>query len=595
MATSPTEGGTPAPRVRLSETREGVQVPAAALVELSERILHDARERGQEDLLADVQKVCDSSRRLVAMVEEFLDPGKAAPVTAEFAAQARHNLRTPLAEIIGLAEMWLEDAPEKLLEGFIDDLRRLRDLAKWLLATVDEVLAAGPPAPFAPNVDAGAEALPSVRDGIKRPRATGAILVIEDNEINRNLLTHRLSRDGHVVASAPDGRRGLMLARSQPFDLILLDLLMPEMDGFDVLTQLKADRHLREVPVIIISAFNDIDSIARGIEMGAADYLPKPCNAVLLRARVGVCLEQKRLRDREVLYLNQLEQAAVRARVQLEQFFTRELYQELEARPQLLQPRDAEITVLVCDIRGFSRISERLGPARTVEWISDVLTELSECVLGQRGVVVEYIGDELMAMWGAPAEVADHPARACAAALEMLVRLPALNRRWEPLLGEPTAIGIGVNTGMARVGNIGSRYKFKYGALGNTVNVASRVQGATKYLGTRLILTRSTHERLGAGFTARRLCRARVVNIAEPVDLYELSGNDTDGGELRRQYEQALALFEVGQIRTAIRMLGNLLNDYPDDGPSPILLSRAVSHLAQDRKCVDPVWELPGK
>src|SRR5262249_14941830 len=217
------------------------------------------------------------------------------------------------------------------------------------------------------------------------------------------------------------------------------------------------------------------------------------------------------------------EQAAVAAQVRFEQFFTPDLARQLAARPELLTAQDREATVLFCDIRGYSRISERLGPARTLAWSSDVLGALSDCVLAQRGVVVNYIGDELLAMWGAPEDQPDHPRLACRAALAMLDRLPALDERWQAELGEPLAVGVGVNTRMACGGNIGSPCKFLYGAQGHTVNLASRVQGATKYLKNRLLVTGATYHRLGGDVPGRRLCRVRVVNIAEPVDLYELT------------------------------------------------------------------------
>ena len=132
-----------------------------------------------------------------------------------------------------------------------------------------------------------------------------------------------------------------------------------------------------------------------------------------------------------------------------------------------------------------------------------------------------------MAMWGAPEKQPDHAKLACTAALVMQGQLPKLNERWQAFLGEPMGLGIGINAGVARVGNTGSQRKFKYGALGNTVNLASRVQGATKYLKTGLLIAGSVHAQLTAEFDTRQLCRARVVNIAEPVDLYELVGRVT--------------------------------------------------------------------
>src|SRR5439155_5872724 len=225
------------------------------------------------------------------------------------------------------------------------------------------------------------------------------------------------------------------------------------------------------------------------------------------------------------------EKAALAARVQFEQFFTPELARYLADQPDLLEGRDAEITLLFCDIRGFSRISERIGPAQTVHWVGDVLESLSDCVLARGGVLVNYMGDELLAMWGAPEKQDDHSKRACDAGLAMLARLPELNARWQSVLGEPIQVGIGINTGMACVGNMGSRRKFVYGPQGDTVNLASRVQGATKYLQAPILLTGSTQMRLDDGFKTRRLCQVRVVNIARPVDLYELRAPEEPGWE----------------------------------------------------------------
>jgi adenylate cyclase len=294
------------------------------------------------------------------------------------------------------------------------------------------------------------------------------------------------------------------------------------------------------------------------------------------------------------------EEAALRAHVQFEQFFTPELARQLALQPDLLEGRDCEVTVLFCDIRGFSRFSECLGPAKTVQWIRDVMGALSDCVLAHHGVLVDYIGDELMAMWGAPEEEPNHASLACKAALDMLQCLPALNAEWSATLGGAMDLGIGINSGPARVGNTGSRHKFKYGPLGNTVNLSSRVQGATKYLRARLLITGSTHVRLAEASelvrAARRLCAVRVVNIAEPVVLYELAAANQSGWlELKRAYEMAFDEFQRGNFRGAAQIAANILATHPDDGPTIVLLSRAGQCLANAENEFDPVWELPGK
>ena len=290
------------------------------------------------------------------------------------------------------------------------------------------------------------------------------------------------------------------------------------------------------------------------------------------------------------------ERAKLSLQTQLEQFFTPELAGQLASRPELLTGQDLEISVLFCDIRGFSRISRNHGTAFTLEWINDVLSTLSDCVLGHGGVLVDYIGDELMAMWGAPEAQPDHAERACRAALEMIGSLSALNERWQAALGEPMGLGIGINTGMARVGNTGSRRKFKYGPLGDTVNVASRVQGASKYFKSSLLITRATRDRLGPDFPSRRLGAACVVNIAEPIELYELfSPKQPNVPELCSAYEEALAAFEAREFRKATGILGRLVSTHRDDGPSFALLARAIAYFVDEPESFDPAFRLKGK
>jgi adenylate cyclase len=177
----------------------------------------------------------------------------------------------------------------------------------------------------------------------------------------------------------------------------------------------------------------------------------------------------------------------------------------------------------------------------------------------------------------------------------MLDCLPRLNERWQATLEEPMAVGIGINTGLARVGNVGTSRKFKYGPLGNSVNLASRVQGASKYLQSTLLITGSVRASLGPEFASRRLCKVKVINIAEPVDLYELARQDHPGWDhLKQEYEMALGKFENREFRPAARILGKLASDHPDDGPTLVLLSRAVNCMVEPLT-FSAVWELAGK
>jgi adenylate cyclase len=178
----------------------------------------------------------------------------------------------------------------------------------------------------------------------------------------------------------------------------------------------------------------------------------------------------------------------------------------------------------------------------------------------------------------------------------MLGALKGLNERWEAKLGEPTGLGIGINTGLARVGNTGSRRKFKYGPLGDPVNVASRVQGASKYFKSSLVITRATRDRLGPGFQLRRLGTARMVNISDPIELYELCSPDLpDSFELCSVYEEGLAAFEARDFHRATVILGRLVSVHRDDGPSFALLARALANIVDEPETFDPAFRLPGK
>ena len=222
--------------------------------------------------------------------------------------------------------------------------------------------------------------------------------------------------------------------------------------------------------------------------------------------------------------------------------------------------------------------------------------DMAECAAIYDGALIDYIGDELMVMWGAPAAQPDHAMRACQAALKMARQNAELDTKWRSRLGHVTQLGFGINTGHARVGNVGFERKFRYAPFGNTVNLASRVQGATKYLGANVVVTEATYEQLRSRPISRRLCSVRVVNIEQPVMLYEIRPDDTSATkELCLQYEEALTHYEQEELTQVTRILSEILRTQPDDGPTLLLLSRAVDRLLNHEGQFDPVFDLPGK
>ena len=228
---------------------------------------------------------------------------------------------------------------------------------------------------------------------------------------------------------------------------------------------------------------------------------------------------------------------------------------------------------------------------------------LSNCVFSCDGTLVDYVGDELMAMWGAPISQGQHAELACRAAQEMLDALPAISERWQAELGTTVELGIGINSGVARVGNTGSRQRRKYGPLGDPVNVASRVQGATKYLGADCLFTGSTLSALPTAPARRRLARVQVVNIEQPVDIYELACLDSRGQTAQDwetlcvRYEEALTTLENQNVGSASELAAKLAADFPDDQPTAALQRRIAAAQQSDGKGLTDtsIWCLPGK
>ena len=485
--------------------------------------------------------------------------------------QARHDARNSLNHLFGLVQLMQMTPPSP---SFLD---RVEQVAAGLEHCLSLVATTASPE----DVEKPSQST-SHDNPCEVAEETGAILVVDDDAENREILNRLLVPCGFTITEATHGKEALRFLEAEDFDAVLLDIEMPEMNGFEVLEELREKGTLRHTPVIVVTGLQEEQDAVRCIEIGAEDFLSRPIRPALLMARLSASLEKKRLREKV-----------------FEQHFTPELARELARNPDpmKMQAREAEVSVLFCDIRGFSTISERLGPTQTIDWLSGVMGEFSSIVIEYGGVLVDYTGDELMAMWGAPNEQLDHAALACKAGLDILASLSALNEKWLPVVGGETRVGIGVNTGISLVGNVGTHRKFKYGPLGTTVNLASRVQGATKYLKSPLLITGETAKQLPDSFSSRRLCQVRVQNIQTPVHLHELKPPHaaSEWPDLAKTYEEALAQFEKTNFRKASSVLSDALLLAPNDGPSLQLMSRVVDAMLNEGANFTPTWTLPGK
>lgn len=221
-----------------------------------------------------------------------------------------HDLRTPLNQIIGYTELMVEQAADAGQELLVPDLQKVKDAGRQMLALIGDNFAPVENGTLEAERPTEIESLPAraVKHEHAGGMAQGSILVVDDNEANRDVLSRQLEKQGYRTVTAEGGQQALDQLRRDPMDLVLLDIMMPEIDGYQVLQLMKADSGLRHIPVIMISALSELESVARCIELGAEDYLPKPFNRILLKARISSCLEKKRAHDREMSLFSQLEQ-----------------------------------------------------------------------------------------------------------------------------------------------------------------------------------------------------------------------------------------------------------------------------------------------
>ena len=343
--------------------------------------------------------------------------------------------------------------------------------------------------------------------------APARLLVADDNKVNRMLLGRSLQLQGHAVALAENGVIALRMLRTDAYELMLLDIEMPEMDGFAVLEQLKRDPALRDLPVIVTSSLEGMANVVRCIELGAEDYLAKPVNPVLLRARIGASLEKKRLRDQQ--------------REMVRRFATSEVAQDLAQSGFALGGKRIRGSVLFCDIRGFTALVESQPPEETIELLNAWYGLMFEAIGAHGGVVNQMIGDGLMAVFGAPLPLHDPCASALAAALAMTALLEPFNRERADAGKPPLAIGIGIASGEMVAGYTGTTRRATYTCIGDTVNLAARLEQHTKVARRAILIDAASCAGAHAGCALESLGPVAFKGKAEPVAVWGVARRTT--------------------------------------------------------------------
>jgi class 3 adenylate cyclase len=357
-----------------------------------------------------------------------------------------------------------------------------------------------------------------------QPELTPAILVVDDNEMNRDLLSRRLIRKGFTVDMAEDGFKALEWLENNPCDLVLLDIMMPGMSGIEVLEKVRETRDGTELPIIMATAKDSREDIVGALRSGANDYVTKPLDFPVVLARVNAQLGLKRANDRIRSLVQEVERRNDFIRAVFGRYLTDEIAETLLDSPQGLAMggERREITILMADIRGFTNISSQRDPEQVVAMVNNFLSVMTEVIISYGGTIDEFIGDAILALFGAPNAMRDHAEKAVACAIAMecaMGRVNALNRA----AGLPEIeTGIGINTGEVIVGNIGSEKRAKYGVVGHNVNFTARVESYTA--GGQILISERTRSACNGMVRTRGEMTVRPKGIDEEVRLYDVAG-----------------------------------------------------------------------
>jgi class 3 adenylate cyclase len=462
--------------------RHELRTPLNHIIGYSELLLEEVAEGERKALEPGLRQVHADARQLLGLINNLLTPSGRDAEAVDLAL-VRGELLPPLERILAGGEALKQQAAGLGAAQLLPDVERILSAAGTLRALFGQ--------------QAGGSAQPEVAAGAGAGEGTGergAILVVDDDEGNREILARRLRRQGYRVAVAAGGRQALETLGTTAVDLVLLDVMMPDMDGYAVLQRLKGDARLRDIPVLMISALDEIASVVRCIELGAEDYLSKPFDPVLLRARIGACLEKKRLHDQEVRHRQELaewnrtlEQRVEQQLAQLERlgrlkrFFSPQLAELIVAggAEDPLQTHRREVTVVFLDLRGFTAFAETTDPEEVMGVLREYHAAMGELILAHEGTLERFTGDGMMVFFNDPVPVPDPAERAIRMALAMRHRVDELTVAWQKR-GYDLQLGVGIAQGYATIGAIGFEGRWDYGAIGTVTNLAARLCGDAK-------------------------------------------------------------------------------------------------------------------
>jgi class 3 adenylate cyclase len=350
------------------------------------------------------------------------------------------------------------------------------------------------------------------------------LLVADDDEMNRDMLARRLRSYGYEVDSAADGVEALEAIEKGAFDLLLLDVMMPRMDGIETLSGLRSSRGLADLPVIMATALGDSHTIVEALRLGANDYVTKPLDFPVVLARVQTQLALKRQKDEIQRLAEDLEVRNRFIRNTFGRYLSDEIVNALLESPEGLKlgGEKRTVTIMMSDLRAFTSVSERLGPESVVNMLNRYLGDMTEIIMKYNGTIDEIIGDAILTIFGAPMKREDDAARACACAIEMQAAMGGLNKELVAQGLPPLEMGLAIHTGEVVVGNIGSQRRTKYAVVGPPVNLTGRIESYT--VGGQILVSETTMAQVKAELKLGDLVEVKAKGAKEPIRVHDLQG-----------------------------------------------------------------------
>jgi class 3 adenylate cyclase len=518
--------------------------PTSTVIAYTEMLLEYADEHIKDpEFISDINKVLIAGEQLSTLITQLFsqkDSFQGGVDLESLTSSFRHDLRTPINAILGYGEMLLEDIDQDAHPEACVDLQKILTTARRLLTLINDLSYfsrnSGSTTSKSKNIDRDNEEVPRSNSAsnevsdvhtstqekandtvlpswnkyeknntfpIDIDSQQAFLLLVDDKEANRDLLSRRLYKEGFRVELAENGRQALQMLRNMDFDLVLLDIIMPEMDGYQVLGEIKRDEQLCRMPVIMISALDEIDSVVRCIEMGAEDYLQKPFNQVILNAKISATLERKRLRDRERDFLKKLQEEQEKSEKLLLNILPQPIAERLKKGEATIADSYSEVTVFFSDLVGFTELSTGISASALVEKLNRIFIAFDKLTEKYGLEKIKTIGDAYMLVGGAPTPRPDHAEAVAYLALDVLKTLENLNEE----NNENFRVRIGMHTGPIVAGVMG-KHKFNYDLWGDTVNIASRME--SQGIPDHIQISESTYQLLKDKF---------VCELRGPIDI----------------------------------------------------------------------------